>query len=343
MKIAIIGAGFFGITLGLILSKKHDVEIFEKSDSILQGASSSNQFRFHHGYHYPRSQKTVNEIKNSKDQFISYFGSNVFGKTKNYYLVAKKSKINFLKYKNFLIKNKLFFKIIKNSFKKDFIEKCILSDEKILNYFYFKKKIKQKIKNSKLKLNLKKNFNKKNIKKFDKIILATYANNNFILRKLGIKKLNEFKFEFVEKILIRLPKKYKDTSYVVVDGNFVCVDPYLSTKYHLLSDVKNSKLETVTGKFPKFKHRNKKYLNKGVIKNLKISQFNNFIERSKNYLPFLENAKYIGSIFVVRAIMKNKEMTDERTSSILNHSNKILSILSGKWNNCVYLAKNLNL
>ena len=23
-----------------------------------------NQFRFHEGYHYPRSQKTVNEIKN---------------------------------------------------------------------------------------------------------------------------------------------------------------------------------------------------------------------------------------------------------------------------------------
>ena len=52
--------------------------------------------------------------------------------------------------------------------------------------------------------------------------------------------MNEFKFEFVEKILIK-PKKFQKKSYVVVDGNFVCVDPYVGTNYHLLSDVKNSK------------------------------------------------------------------------------------------------------
>ena len=39
MKIAIVGAGFFGLTLGLILSKKHKIEIFEKKKSILNGFS----------------------------------------------------------------------------------------------------------------------------------------------------------------------------------------------------------------------------------------------------------------------------------------------------------------
>ena len=48
----------------LILSKKgHDVNVFEKEAKILQGASKKNQFRFHLGYHYPRSQNTVNELK----------------------------------------------------------------------------------------------------------------------------------------------------------------------------------------------------------------------------------------------------------------------------------------
>jgi hypothetical protein len=160
---------------------------------------------------------------------------------------------------------------------------------------------------------------------------------------LGIKKLNEFKFELVEKILIKLPKKLRKKSYVVVDGNFVCVDPYLGTNYHLLSDVKNSKLETKIGKFPVFKHKNKKYVNSGIIKNLKVSQFKNFLSRSSDYLPFLKDAKYIGSMFVIRAIMKNKEKTDERTSIIKIHSKKIISILSGKWNNSVYLAKSLKI
>jgi len=341
MKIAIIGSGFFGITLGLILSKKHNVDIYEKENKILCGASSANQLRFHLGYHYPRSQKTILEINKSKDLFTSFYGKKVFGKTFNYYLIAIKSKVTFKKYKNFLIKNNLFYKNKDLFIKNKLIEKSIITKEKILNIFNFKKKVLSKIKISKLNLKLKTEFSRKKLKDYDKIIVATYSNNNFILKRLGIKKLSDHKFELVEKIIIKLPKPYKKKSYVVVDGHFVCVDPYLGTKYHLLSDVKLSKLETRIGKFPTFKNKNKKYLNKGIIKNIKISKFKSFIRRSSDYLPFLKDAKYIGSMFVVRTIKKNKEKTDERTSSIHYHSKKILSVLSGKWNNCVYLAKNL--
>ena len=340
MKLAVIGSGFFGITLGLILSKKHEVDIYEKENSILNGASSSNQFRFHLGYHYPRSQKTMHEINKSKDLFISYFGKKIFGKTFNYYLVANTSKTSYKKYEQFLIKNNLYY-VSKNLFSNNkFIEKTILTKEKILNIFNFKKIVIDKIKKSNLNLKLKTEFNKKNIEEYDKVIIATYSNNNLLLRKLGIKKLSDYKFQLVEKILVKLPKQYSKKSFIVIDGNYVCVDPYLGTKYHLLSDVKLSKLETTIGKFPTFKNKNKKYLNKGIIKNIKISRFNKFINRSSSYLPFLREAKYIGSMYVVRTIKKNKEKTDERTSSVNFHSNKILSVLSGKWNNCVFLAKN---
>ena len=341
MKLAVIGSGFFGITLGLVLSKKHEVDIYEKENSILNGASSSNQFRFHLGYHYPRSQKTMHEINKSKDLFISYFGKKIFGKTFNYYLVANTSKTSYKKYEQFLIKNNLYY-VTKNLFSNNkFIEKTILTKEKILNIFNFKKIVIDKIKKSNLNLKLKKEFNKKNLEEYDKVIIATYSNNNLLLRKLGIKKLSDYKFQLVEKILVKLPKQYSKKSFIVIDGNYVCVDPYLGTKYHLLSDVKLSKLETTIGKFPTFKNKNKKYLNKGIIKNIKISRFNKFINRSSSYLPFLREAKYIGSMYVVRTIKKNKEKTDERTSSVNFHSNKILSVLSGKWNNCVLLAKNL--
>ena len=340
MKLAVIGSGFFGITLGLILSKKHEVDIYEKENSILNGASSSNQFRFHLGYHYPRSQKTMHEINKSKDLFISYFGKKIFGKTFNYYLVANTSKTSYKKYEQFLIKNNLYY-VTKNLFSNNkFIEKTILTKEKILNIFNFKKIVIDKIKKSNLNLKLKTEFNKKNLEEYDKVIIATYSNNNLLLRKLGIKKLSDYKFQLVEKILVKLPKQYSKKSFIVIDGNYVCVDPYLGTKYHLLSDVKLSKLETTIGKFPTFKNKNKKYLNKGIIKNIKISRFNKFINRSSSYLPFLREAKYIGSMYVVRTIKKNKEKTDERTSSVNFHSNKILSVLSGKWNNCVFLAKN---
>ena len=98
MKIAIIGSGFYGSSLAITLSKKYEVDLYEKESKIFNGASSCNQFRFHSGYHYPRSQKTVNEINRSKKDFINFYTNSVFENTINYYLVAKKSKVNFTKY-----------------------------------------------------------------------------------------------------------------------------------------------------------------------------------------------------------------------------------------------------
>ena len=343
MKIAIIGSGFFGCSLAINLSKKFQVDLYERENTIFNGASSCNQFRYHSGYHYPRSQKTVNEISKSKKDFITFFGENVFKKTKNYYSIAKNSKINFKKNSKFLKKNNLYHKEIDILSNVPTIEKSIIVDEKILDFFQTKKKLLKEIGRNKINLYLNKEFKKSNLKNYDKVLIATYSNNNYVLSNLGIKKLATKKYQLVEKIVIQLPKEYRKKSYVVVDGNFVCVDPFLGTNYHLLSDVKLSKLETLESKFPIFKSYKKKYLNKGIIKNKKISNFNAFISNSSQYLPFLKKAKYIGSMFVVRAIEINKENTDERVTSITYHSKKIISIFSGKWNNCIYLAKNLKL
>ena len=51
-------------------------------------ASKMNQFRFHLGYHYPRSQKTIK--RNSKiTEAFKFYGSDVYGITQNYYFLAK--------------------------------------------------------------------------------------------------------------------------------------------------------------------------------------------------------------------------------------------------------------
>ena len=299
MKIAIIGSGFYGCSLAITLSKKNKVDLYEKEQNIFNGASSCNQFRYHSGYHYPRSQKTVNEINKSKKNFVSFFSNQVFKKTKNFYAIANKSKVNFKKYSKFLKKNKLYFKQVNILDDVSTIEKSIIVKEKILDFFKTKKKLLNKIKKNKVNLYLNKEFKRSYLKNYDKVLIATYSNNNFVLSNLGIKKLEKNKYQLVEKIVIQLPEKYKRKSYVVVDGNFVCVDPFLGTKYHLLSDVKLSKIETLISKYPNFNSQKKKYLNKGIIKNKKISRFREFIQNSSKYLPFLKKAKYIGSMFVV--------------------------------------------
>ena len=342
MKIAIIGSGFFGATIALKLSKSHKIDLFEKEKDILNGASKINQFRFHLGFHYPRSKKTINEIKSSYKLFTNFFSNKVFGKTKNYYSISnEESKINFKKYLKVLKNSNLKYKIIRKKKQFDKISNFILTNEKILNYFLFKKIIKKKIKNSKINLLLKSKFTEKNIKNYDKVIICCYSENNKILKNLGIRKSRRYQYELVEKILIKLPQQYKNKSYVIMDGKFVCLDPYLGTKYHLLSDVKNSKIEIVKKKFPIFNSYKKKYLNNKINKNIKISNFNKFIKHSSNYLPFLKEAKYIGSYFIIRTLKPNMEKTDERTGEIQILNNKIISIFSSKWNTSVYIAQKL--
>ena len=344
MNIGIIGSGFFGITLGLILSKKHNVTIYEKKNDILQGASRINQFRFHRGYHYPRSIKTIKEIQKSYNDFIKFYGNDIFSKTDNYYAIAREdSKINFNEYIKILRKNHLPFKIVKNKkYISSKISGLILSNEKNLNYFKLKKKIKKMIKKNKnLKIVFNCRINKSTAKMYDRVFIVTYQNNNHVLKKLGFRASKKYKFELIEKIIVELKKPLRKKSFVVADGKFVCIDPYLGTKYHLLSDVLHSKLEVFEGYDPRFKAHQKKLIDKNGINKVNKSNFNHFLSHSSEYLPFLKNAKFIKSLFIVRTLKRNVEKTDERTSEFTKINNKYYTILSSKWNTCVTLAKKI--
>ncbi len=338
-KIAIIGSGLFGLGAALILSKKYYIDLYEIQEEILRGVSSSNQLRFHLGYHYPRSPETLEEVQKNNKDFTKFYGKSIFGKTKNYYGISEKNSLtSYKKYIQFLKKNKLFYKKLRlNEIKS--IQGAILSNEKNLNIFKIKNIIKNKLKQNKIKsrinLKLNSNFTKKDIKKYHKVIIATYENNNIILNKLGFRPQRKYKFELVEKTVIKLPKVYKDKSYMIIDGKFLCLDPYLGTKYHLLSSNKYSKIEIVKGLYPSFKSKKLKLVNKGLIKDQKLSRFKKIIKHGKLFFKFMDKAKYIGSYYLIRTIETNKEKTDERLNRIDFINNKIITLFSGKWNTSV--------
>ena len=342
-KIAVIGSGFFGTLISLHLSKKFKVDLFEKNSKFFYGASSFNQMRYHLGYHYPRSKKTVNELKLYEKQFKKFFGEKVLGKTINYYGISKKkSKVNFKKYLKFLVQNKLKFKKINLTNFSNNIEGAIISNERNLDLSFAKKIIKKKIKNSRIKILLNRTLQKKNIDQYYKIIICAYDQNNVVLKNLGIKPKKRFRYELIEKILIKLPKEFMNKSYIILDGKFVCVDPLLNTGYHLISDNLNSKIEIKKGYYPSFKNEKKKFLHKGFIINKKISKFDSFVKNGSKYLNFIKYSKFISTSFVTRVVEINKEDTDERTNSIEVYNNKIFTILSGKWNTSVGIAKRIS-
>ena len=217
----------------------------------------------------------------------------------------------------------------------------IITNEKVLNYFKLKSNIKKLIKKNNIKVFFNKKFQRKDKNKFSKIYLATYKNNNIVLKNLDKKPLKKYRYELVEKLIVKLPEKYKKMSLVILDGKFLCIDPYLGTKFHLLSHVKLSKIKIIHSTFCNFPRSYKKILNQERSSRLKMSRFKKIIKDGSKYLPFLEKAKYISSFYLVRTLNINSIKNDDRTNQITKIDRKISTILSGKWNTAVSLSRKI--
>ena len=74
-----------------------------------------------------------------------------------------------------------------------FIEGSILNKKKNLNFFKIEKIIKNKLLNKDINLKLNSEFKKKDIQKYFKVIVFSYANNNRVLKNLGVDKIKKYK------------------------------------------------------------------------------------------------------------------------------------------------------
>ena len=186
--------------------------------------------------------------------------------------------------------------------------------------------------NSEVKVN--KNF----IDKYDRIILATYENNNFLKNKLNLN-TSKFYYQLVEKIIIDSPKEYKNFSCVVLDGNFMSIDP-INDKQHIIGHVSKSVIKSrnsINGLLLN-KSENLKY-NKYLFDNTKNTLFTEMKKDFCKYFNKFEKVKYFKSFYVIRSTKKNRD--DERTTDI-ELDKKIISVHSGKWINCIEAAKTVS-
>jgi hypothetical protein len=76
MKIAIIGAGWYGCHLAnSLLSLGFAVTVFEKQSTLFRGASGNNQYRLHQGFHYARNHRTRVQSREGYLRFIERYPS----------------------------------------------------------------------------------------------------------------------------------------------------------------------------------------------------------------------------------------------------------------------------
>ena len=88
-----IGGGIFGATCAAELGWFCEVMLIERHGELLREASTLNQWRYHHGFHYPRSTETIREIQECRQEFESVYGGAIIDGFPSYYATARAARI----------------------------------------------------------------------------------------------------------------------------------------------------------------------------------------------------------------------------------------------------------
>jgi len=339
MKIAIIGGGIFGVTTAIRLSRNHDVDLFEQNSDILQSASGINQYRLHRGYHYPRSTDTAISAKNSELFFKNEYSGSIVNDIDHFYCIANENSLtNKDQYLNFCNAVDLSFEETKlDLLNQNKIDLCVKVVETLFDPFLLKDICWKKIQENNINMHMGKPVYLNDLDSYDYVIVATYAGFNQTLNNFSDLQMN-CQFELCEKPVVKLPNSFNQKSIVIMDGPFMCVDPLGKTGNFVLGNVVHAIHHSNVGKIPVIPEEFRNLLNNGIIRNPPITNFNSFVESGSNFIPDLNRAEHLGSMFTVRTVLPNLDNTDARPTIVRKLKNNVISIFSGKIGNCIQAA-----
>lgn len=361
MKIAVIGAGIFGISSAMKLREKFskaEITIFEKGTSILSSASGINQYRLHRGYHYPRSNETVEQVLSGVLEWEREFKTSIV-KGERYYGISKfGSSTSKESYLDFLERNNLKFEIVNPEnlpVRGENLDLLVKVEENSFDVGKLYLDLTKRLRSNKIKVLTGTKFSKVQLKDFDLVINATYSNINDLLDE---NEQMDFQFELCEKAIVSLGPEYKNRGIVIMDGEFCCIDPLGSNPYfHVIGHVKEAVLDRQIGKKFIFKDNFQNYVNSGPMK-INETNFKNILESCKTFFIFVNNPVfpltnkgsnslycpgifYKGSMFTIRTVLPNRDHDDARPSSIIKHNSQFYSIFGGKIGTSLNIANQL--
>lgn len=342
MRVAIVGGGVFGVTTAIVLAQNwHSVDLYEQENDIFTHASGINQYRLHRGYHYPRSRDTMIECLTGEEWFRDFYRQAVLDDgIDHYYCIAKKdSKVSGNEFIEAMKDTGLEYD---ESYPDTVNREAVSLSVKVKEYLYDPVKLKETaidyLTASKVNIILNHRATKEELLKkgYDAIVVATYCDNNMWVSK---DRRHDYQFEIVEKLVLRLPEQYSNQSIVILDGAFMCIDPFGRTGYHAMGHVVHAIHRAVTGSQIVIPELYKEILNKGVVRNPKITNYNRFMEAAKEYFVGISDCVSVGSMFTIRTVLPFHDHDDARPTVVETADDKIITIFSGKIPTCGNAAR----
>lgn len=349
-RIAIIGAGIFGVTCALELSKLGEISLFERHSDIFTEASHVNQWRHHSGFHYPISYEVVLEIQRAKVDFESYYGGAIRRDIPSYFCTSRFAKeIPAERYLSACQCANLNFKIEQapeKALDPRMVSICLKTDEGVYDFDVLKDIANKKLqsdrnislylesavvngsieKNGDKLLKINKNGHLRT-ESFDYVVNATYANWH-VMSKWFDFPINPIRLERVELLLLRVP--LDQMCITLIDAPFHSLVGTGKENLFLLAHRDHSVIKRVvsTDGMP---------VEWGRCR----SNRKNILRDAIRYMPILKKAKVVESWFVTKAISAYERDFYARPTIVIHQGFGCWSVLGGKIITCVTNAKEI--
>ena len=349
-RVAIIGGGIFGASCAAELGTWCNVSLFEKKNELMREASFINQYRHHWGYHYPRSDETVEQCRFARSDFESVYNKAIVRSPAYYGIAKRNTMISGKKYVEFCRRNGL--PVRKKNPPEGFIDPerfsvFLKTPEATYEYGALRRITEKRLRSCKhvrvrfntavvngsllpngdKRLCIRKN-GREHWETFDIVINATYAFGNRFARwfRFPVKPL---RLCLKEILFIRLPAPQISVT-LWGDNGFTTLVATEKKNVFTFGHMPTSVLQCVvpkTGLVPAWGRPKSKWQRQ--------------LRMGRRWLPILARATYLESRFVTLGINAWRAHDYARTSDITDHGFGCWSILGGKIITCITTAKEL--
>ncbi len=350
----VIGGGVFGCVVALELSEQgKSVMLVDRGDKLLARASYCNQARIHQGYHYPRSILTAQRSRINFSRFVEDFSDCVESDFDKYYAIGRSfSKVTAVQFRQFCARIGAPIAKAPNYIRQMFDPYLIEEVFKVQEYAFNAVKLRSILQ---LRLNsvgvdtrlcttavsLERGANGLAVQLVNAdavpttvvagvVFNCTYSALNQILEN-SLRENVPLKHEMTEMALMEPPDELRGLGITVMDGPFFSFMPFPPRELNILSHVR------YTPHYHWWDNQGEKLvdINDYLSRNPPVTRYRLMQKDAARYLPLLNSARYIDSIWEVKTLMPRSEMDDSRP--ILFRSSdrepRVISILGGKIDN----------
>lgn len=330
---AVIGGGFFGCSLALVLARSLDrVVLLEKESDLLQRASYANQARVHNGYHYPKSLLTALRSRVNFPRFLEDYADCIDDTFEQHYAIARRfSDVNARQFQLFCQRIGApaapASKDVQRLFNPDLIEAVFRVEECAFDAVRLQHRLRRDLEARGVLVRTNSTVRKVAPVAGDPPLLSvlaserdggtratlaryvfncTYSQLNQILSQSSLPVVH-LKHEVTEIALVEMPTDLRHLGITVMCGPFFSVMPFPSrglhslshvryTPHHVWQDTRDSCLEAHA------------YLQRVPRR----SSYLRMIKDAQRYVPALARCRYVESLWEVKTVLPQSEVDDSR-------------------------------